>query len=73
MNICTRIGKPRERRKCGTVRVTYSANLFGNRIQFIQSIFRQLAGFLGSELGVRRYGVPDQFDTVDKGRLERRR
>ena len=49
--------------KCGTIAGPYSAHLLGNRIQCVQNMFRQFACRLVSELGMRRDGVPDQFET----------
>ena len=49
--------------KCGTVVGPYSAHLLGNRIQYVQNMFRQFACRLVSELGMRRDGVPDQLET----------
>jgi hypothetical protein len=54
-------------------RVLGSANLLGNRIQRVQNLFRQFACCLIPKLGMRRDGVPDQFEALDVGRLERRR
>lgn len=57
-------------KKCGTA--AGSANLLGNRIQCLENMFREFAGFLTAELGVRRDGVSDQFETEVIGRTERR-
>ena len=70
--IWTRAGKPFDR-KYGTVAGWCSANLLGNRIQCLQNMFGKFAGFLVAELGMRLEGVPDQFEAVDVGRVDRRR
>ena len=67
---CAHESENRVVKKCGTA--ANSANLLGNRIQCLENMFREVAGFLAAEFAVRRDGVPDQFETEDIGRAERR-